>query len=314
MSLTVLAAGPLFESSTKTAYVIARAVDYVGTTLFFGGIAFVALLWPAGARVPAARRLLATAWVFGLAGTLAAIGLEGAWAEQLPPSGAFRWPVIKQVLALDFGREWASKALLWLLAGVVLADLLGRGERAVTSLAWRVGALAVGLGSVRIIGLTGHSHDTDHPALSQVADFVHLSAISLWIGGLATLLLGVLPRRRPEELRAVVPGYSTLAMLCVLSVVGSGTVMAWQLLGGVNALVDTTYGRLLLTKLLLLGVILFAAWCSKTWVAHRLDFAVVLRGEAATVRPFVYSVAAETALVLLVLTTASFLVTANPGR
>src|SRR5882762_10698621 len=113
-----------------------------------------------------------------------------------------------------------------------IRDSSGTGvQTCALPISWRVGALAVGLGSVRIIGLTGHSHDTDHPALSQVADFVHLSAISLWIGGLATLLLGVLPRRRPEELRTVVPGYSTLAMLCVLSVVGGGTVMAWQLLG-----------------------------------------------------------------------------------
>ena len=154
----------------------------------------------------------------------------------------------------------------------------------------------------------------DHPAIAQVADFVHLTALSLWIGGLATLLFGVLPRRRPDELRTVVPGYSTLALLCVLSVVASGTVMAWQLLGGVSALVDTTYGHVLLAKLCALAVIMAAAWCSKTWVAHRLDFAVVLRGESATVRPFVYSVAAETALVLLVLTLASFLVTANPGQ
>jgi hypothetical protein len=70
----------------------------------------------------------------------------------------------------------------------------------------------------------------------------------------------------------------------------------------------------LITKLLLLAAVLAAAWCSKTWVAHRLDFAVVLRGDRAVIRPFVYSIAAETALVLLVLIAASLLVTANPGR
>jgi copper transport protein len=304
----------LFESSTKTAYVIARDVDYVGTTLFYGALAFVAVLWPAGARVPATRRLLGIAWLAGLTGTVAAIGLEGAWAAGRPPGDAAHWSVIKQALQLDFGRQWATKALLWVLAGVVLADLLHRCEGAARSLPWRVGALAVGLGSIRVIGLTGHSHDVQHPTIAQVADFVHLTALSLWIGGLATLLLGVLPRRRPDELRTVIPGYSTLALLCVLSVVASGTVMAWQLLDRPAALLDTTYGHLLLAKLGTLAVIMAAAWCSKTWVAHRLDFAVVLRGESATVRPFVYSVAAETALVLLVLTLASFLVTANPGQ
>ena len=34
----------MFESSTKTEYVLARAVEYGGTALFFGGLAFVALI------------------------------------------------------------------------------------------------------------------------------------------------------------------------------------------------------------------------------------------------------------------------------
>jgi copper transport protein len=309
-----LAGAPLLESPAKTAYVAARALDYLGTALFFGGLAFVTLLWPAGSRVAAARRLLVIGWSLGLLGTVAAIGLEGAWAAQLLPSAAWRWTEIRQVLLLDFGRQWAAKALLWILAGVVLADLLRRCEHAATSLAWRVGAGTIALGTLRVIGLTGHSRDTAHRAVSQLADLVHLTAMSLWIGGLAVLLFGVLPRRRPAELREVVPRYSTLAMLCVLCVIASGMVLAWQVLGGLGALVHTTYGHVLITKLLLLAAVLAAAWCSKTWVAHRLDFAVVLRGDRAVVRPFVYSVAAETALVLLVLIAASLLVTANPGR
>jgi copper transport protein len=314
MTADLLAGAPILESPAKTIYVIARAVDYVGTTVFFGGLAFVAMLWPAGARVHASRILLTAAWLFGLVGTVAAIGLEGAWAAQLPPANSLHWKVIDSALQLDFGREWAAKALVWVLAGVVLADLLRRRERAAVSLPWRVGAFAVGIGSIRIIGLTGHSHDATDRTIAQLADLVHLTAMSLWIGGLVMLAVGVLPRRRPDELRSVTPGYSTLAMLCVLTIIASGTVLAWQVLGGVSELVDTTYGHLLLTKLCLLVLILVAAWRSKTWLAHRLDFAVVLHGEAATVRPFVYSVAAETALVLLVLTAASFLVTANPGR
>ncbi|WP_244211121.1 CopD family protein [Amycolatopsis kentuckyensis] len=76
----------------------------------------------------------------------------------------------------------------------------------------------------------------------------------------------------------------------------------------------TAYGRTLLVKLAVLAVVLLAAQFSRRWVGRRLDFAVVLRGDAGTVRPFVHSVAAETTLVLVVLLAASFLVTASPGR
>jgi copper transport protein len=60
--------------------------------------------------------------------------------------------------------------------------------------------------------------------------------------------------------------------------------------------------------------VLFAAYFSKVWVEHRLDFAVIRRSGAGIVRPFVVSVAAETILLVLVLTVASVLVTADPGR
>jgi putative copper export protein len=312
MISTALAA--LFESPAKTEYLLARAADYLGTALFFGGCGFIAFLWPAGARVLAARRVLVVGWLLGLFGTVSAIGLEGAWAGQLPPGQAVDPTVITQVLGLDFGREWVAKALLWVLAGVVLADLLRRCEQAATSLAWRVGAGAIGLGVLRITGLTGHSGDTTYTAVAEVADLVHLAGMTLWVGGLAVLLFGVLPRRDPDELAQLVPRYSKLAMGSVLAVIAAGTVMAAQLLHGWGALFDTTYGELLLTKIVLLVVILFAAMASKGWVTHRLDFAVVLRGDSVTIRPFVLSVAVETALVLLVLVVASVLVTANPGQ
>jgi copper transport protein len=204
--------------------------------------------------------------------------------------------------------------MLWSLALVLLAELLRSGAGAVTGLAWRVGALAVGLATLRIDGLSGHSSDTHSKVIAELADLVHLAAISLWLGGLAVLVIGVLPRRDVEELARVVPRYSTLAMLCVTAVAASGTVLAWRLLDNVGQLTSTTWGHLLLIKLALLAVVLAAAFGSKTWVAHRLDFAVILRGERGLVRPFVLSVAAETTLVVCVLAVAGFLATADPGR
>lgn len=314
MSL-VAAGAPVFGTSTKTAYVIARDAEYAGTALFFGGVAFVAGIWPAGATALATRRLLGAAWLLGSVATLAALGLDGAWVSSAGPSDFFTTRVFRVALNTDFGRQWIVMSLLWGLGLVVLADLLRRGEVAARSLPWRVGAAAVGLGTLRVFGLTGHSGDTVHPVVAQLADLVHLTAMTLWIGGLAMLLVGVLPRKRPEELRVVVPRYSMLALVCVATVIGTGTVLAWRIVGSLHELTSTTYGHLLLVKITLLAVIMAAAFGSKTWVEHRLDFAVILRGSrVGLVRPFVTSVAVETALVLLVLTVASFLVTADPGR
>jgi copper transport protein len=299
---------------TKAVYILARAVDYFGMTLFVGGLLFLALLWPGGADYRRARGVLITGWVLGCAGTIAAIGLEGAWIAQRSPADFLDWTLISQVLAVHFGQIWFARALLWLLAGVVLAQVLQRGRFAVRSTAWRAGLGAVGFGLLRTTGMTGHASETARPALAEVADFLHVLGICAWLGGLAMLLFGVLSSRRSEDLATVVPRYSRLAMTSVVVIVAAGTVLTWQTLGSVGKLFGTDYGHMLLFKIVVLALILLIAQGSRGWVTRRLDFAVVLRGEASTVRPFVYSVAAETALVIVVLVAASLLVTASPGR
>lgn len=307
----------VFATPAKTWYVLARDIEYAGTAVVYGGLAFLTLLWPTGATSRGARRLLLAGWAAGAGATLAALGLEGAWAAQRPPASAWDRAVLSAVLATDFGRQWLVMALLWLLALVVIAHILRHGEAAVRSLAWRVAAVAVGFASIRVFGLTGHSPETTDPVLAQVADLVHLAAISVWFGGLAMLLAGLLPRRQAEELDLVVPRYSRVATACASIVVLSGTVLAWRIVGTVSAVTGTAYGHTLLVKLALLATVLAAGYGSKIWVEHRLDFAVIRRSDTARgalLRPFVASVATETALLVLVLTVASALVTADPSR
>lgn len=312
MTATVVADVDL--TATKTLYVIARGVDYFGMTLFVGGLFFLAVLWPQGAEIRRARGVVTTGWVLGFAGTVAAIGLQAAWVADAAPSAMFDPELIGRLLDVQFGRVWFAKSLLWVLAGVVLAGVLQGGRRAAQSLAWRVGAGVVSVGLIRTTGLTGHAVDSDLPLVSQLAGFVHLVGVCLWIGGLAVLLFGVLSRRRPDELARVVPNYSKLAMAAMAFIVGAGLVLAVQTVGSLDALTSTSYGQILLVKLATIGAVLLIAQSSRGWIARRLEFAVVLRGEASVVRPFVYSVAAETALVVTVLLAASFLVTASPGR
>ncbi|HVV13578.1 copper resistance D family protein [Amycolatopsis sp.] len=299
---------------TKTLYIVARAVDYFGMTLFLGGLFFLALLWKGGADQGRARKVVVVGWVLGFVGTIAAVGLEGAWIAQRPPSDFLDWDLISQVLDVHFGQIWFARTLLWLLGGVVLAQLLQRGRFAAGSPAWRTGLAVVGFGLLRTTGMTGHASESARPVLAQIADFLHVLGICAWLGGLVMLLFGLLSRRKPDELSAVLPRYSKLAMGSVLLIIAAGVVLTWQTLGSVAKLFSTDYGRTLLVKIVVLLVVLLVAQGSRGWVNRRLDFAVVLRGQSGTVRPFVYSVAAETVLVIVVLVAASLLVTASPGR
>lgn len=305
---------PTAPASVRYALLGARLAEYLALAVFLGGLAFLALLWPQGAADRRTRALLTPAWLTGLVAAVLAIGLDSAYASL----GSLGSLLAAHTYATEFGSHFgivlAARALLWLLAGVVLAALLQRGERAARSPGWRLGALALGFGLLRTTGMAGHDAGVAHPGWGQIADLVHLVCVSLWIGGLAVLLLGVLPRRRADELAFVVPRYSTLALVAVAGIAAAGSVLAWQLVGSWQGLVDTSYGRLLLLKVSLLALALLAAQRSKLWVRDRLDIAVLLRGDAASVRPFIYSIAAETTVVLGVLAATSVLVGSDPGH
>ncbi|MFD5404601.1 copper resistance CopC/CopD family protein [Streptomyces griseorubiginosus] len=305
------ASAPAPSPSVRKGLVAARWAGYLALALFVGGLAFVALLWPGGAYEPRTRALLGFAWTVGLLATVAAVGLQGAYASLGGLRDALHPATYADVLGTRPGIVLAARGLMWVLAAVVLAALL---QGAARSPGWRVGALAVTFGLLRTTGMAGHNSEGSDPTWGAVADFLHLLGAALWIGGLAMLALAVLPRRRPGELAEVVPGYARLAALSVTGIVGAGLVLAWQVVGSYDALLHTSYGHLLLVKTAVLGCVLVAAYASRQWVRTRLDLAVLLRGDAATVRSFGYSVAAETGLVLVVLAVTSLLVTADPGR
>ncbi|MFZ3592191.1 copper resistance protein CopC [Streptomyces sp. BH104] len=302
------------SGTVRTAWAVARWVGYLALALYVGGLAFLAMLWPQGTRERRTRRILAVSWVAGLVATVASAGLQGAYGAMGSIGDAFKASTYVDLLGSEVGVALACRALMWVLAAVVLAALLQNGERAARSPGWRVGAAVVCLGLLRTTGMAGHNAEGGHPGWGAVADLVHLLGISVWLGGLTLLLAGVLPRRRPHEMAAAVSGYSALAGVSVAAIAAAGTVLTWQVVGSFDALFSTGYGQLLLVKLALLAGVLLIAQRSRGWVRTRLDIAVLLRGDRATVRPFVYSVAAETGLVLVVLAATSLLVTAAPGQ
>jgi copper transport protein len=285
--------------------VLVHVVDYLALAVLLGGLLFVSVLWPAGAADRRTRTILVVSVVVGVLGAIATVLLSAQYAT----AGS----AIVDVLQAPFGRTAAAMALLWLLAAVVVVAVLQRGEQVVRSLPWRVGAIVVAVGLLRTTGMNGHSAETADASLGMIADFLHLGGVSAWVGGLTVMSIGLLPRRSAGELADVVPKFSKFAMVSVLAIVSSGLILAWQIVGSVGAVFDTSYGRLLIIKLSIFALVLAAAMVSKNWVEKRLQVAVVDSPRPA-VRAFVLSVGAETVLVVAVLVAASVLVTANPGH
>ncbi|MFD9219176.1 copper resistance protein CopC [Streptomyces sp. NPDC060064] len=190
---------PAPSSTLRDSVTVARWVEYLALVLFVGGLGFLTLLWPQGSEDRRARSVLTLAWLCGLVATMAGTGLQGAYAAMGSLGDALDAATYADALAGEAGLARAARALLWLLATVVLAAVLQGGERTARSPGWRVGAAVVCLGLLRTVGMSGHGTEGTHPGWGAVADLVHLLGISLWIGGLVLLLTGVLPRRRPAR-------------------------------------------------------------------------------------------------------------------
>jgi putative copper export protein len=290
-----------------------RAIGYLAIAVIVGGLMFLVFVWPDAAGLARTRVLLGFAWAAGFVTSLLGFGLQSALTHQRGVGGMLDTTDLGHTLATHAGQAWAARGLLFLLVLPLLAVLATAGEAAPRARWWQISAAVVGLALVRAPGLSGHSIEGLHGVAGSAADFVHLAAMSMWVGGLVLMAFVVLPEAYPSELAWIVPRFSKIAAGSVVVLVAAGAVLGWDIAGGLHGLLHTHYGRLLGIKVLLLAAALVAARSSKRWTDSRLRLAVALRGDRVTVRPFAISVAAEAVLAVAVLGVASVLVSSSPG-
>jgi putative copper export protein len=145
---------------------------------------------------------------------------------------------------------------------------------------------------------------------------MHLFGGAIWIGGLAGLLLLMLPRAvQPADQgtfwAAAIRRFSVLAMSCVAVIALSGLFLYWEHVDGPEQLFTTMYGRTLGVKVLIFGVLLLLGVANQFFLHPRIE-AMRVRGDqrslrAILARRFPALVAVELLLGLTVLFVAPFL-------
>jgi copper transport protein len=106
-----------------------------------------------------------------------------------------------------------------------------------------------------IPGLAGHPVATSPVGVAETADWTHLVAGALWLGGLIGLVLLAITTpggRRVAVLSAVAPRFSKVALTAVIAIVASGSIAAYMHLPTLSSLWETSYGKALLAKIILL--------------------------------------------------------------
>jgi len=236
---------------------IVRWIWFLGIALAIGALG-VRLIVLRGLPVPRSldRRIAVAAGIgciVELQAGVAAFSLRSEDALQLS-FGRFLYGDLSPMASTRFGEAFITMTLVFalVLALVYLAWLLDR-------VVFFVPAFALAVLVVGGLSISGHdgSGDPGSSWKTEIADWVHLTAASLWIGGLATMAL-LLWRSAPELRRPMFLRFSRMATILIVLVLAAGTYMAIVRLPHLHDLWSTGYGRVLLVKIAL--VCLALAW------------------------------------------------------
>jgi len=214
---------------------LGRALSYMGIAIVLGGAFFTLFVRPPVTDGERSRER----WLIALGGAALVAGsgvLLVAYGVGLPAR-------LLLFLLLRAAAGLVAIAAVMLPAGLVAADV----RREIVGFA----GLAAGLWTT----LVSHATATGDPKYIAL-DFIHITAVSIWSGGVLTFLAVALPALRDERaLGAVTWRFSLVALTCVATIVTTGTLQALDRLVLLEDLFETPYGIALLAKIVLLIVL-----------------------------------------------------------
>jgi putative copper resistance protein D len=310
-----------FGAGVNVPLIAVRAIHFGATALTAGTVVFrTVVAKPALDAEPAAKlvrtQTLRVAWI-GLAVTalsgvvwllLQTVSMSGLPAGEAM-TGRVLWTVLDQT---QFGLVEQIRSLLAIVLAVCLAI-----QRPWTD--WPGFAAALGLTAA--IAWTGHAGSTLGAIgdLHVTADALHLLAAAAWIGGLVPLvLLLAAVRRHPtvawtSQARDVTRRFSTLGTVSVATLMASGIVNAWILVGSVHGLLVTEYGRLLMLKLGVFAIMLVFAAMNRFWLTPRLALSAASGAQLDALRQLTRNSTIEIGLGLAIFAIVGMLGTLHPA-
>ncbi|TCO46637.1 copper resistance CopC/CopD family protein [Actinocrispum wychmicini] len=237
-----------------------RLLGFGAVALLLGGVFFALVCWPAGQTDPRLRRIMKVSWWTATAATVGVLLLQGANS-----SGSSILSAVDPGQVLDtVGTNFGILVVLRLALLVLGAILLTRREiRPVV-------VTLVGLALVVTWSASGHAVAGDLVPFALAMDIAHLSAMSVWLGGLVVLVACVLWRGRKSPDTVALGRFSRVALIAVAVLAGTGVLMALREVGLAGLLSGSRYVTLVVFKAGALGLVLWLAAMSRTSVQRQL--------------------------------------------
>ena len=235
-------------------------------------------------------------------------------------AGSPFWPIDQAAAAAllggsAVGTAWKVRMVALVIAGG--AALLARGRAS-----WLAMAMIAAAAALATLAWNGHGAASEGSTgwLHLTADILHLLAAGLWVGALFGLLL--LMARRAEEIDAAhlrlthraLHGFGSVGTLVVVTLVVTGLINSWLLVGPTNfmALGTTLYGLLLLAKLALFAGMLGLASLNRFRLTPAFERSIAMNDHRGALRALRVSLAIETACVIGILALVAWLGTLAP--
>ena len=263
--------------------VLASVLRGVGLGALMAGLGLLFFGVTAGERRSFAPRKVVIRLVAIGAGLLIAHAI--AWMYDISPTGSLGGSFGVSVLGSTPGKIESARVALALLAAWAIL------------MRWETIALVLGGACLLVSGAVGHPAAI-HPYWTIPAKMIHLTAGSLWLGGLLWLvsISGQDETAFPIEAKRV----SSAALLGVIAIFFSGTIQARFFLNTPGDVIHSGYGRLALVKLIGLAVLVGYGAYNRFGVLPKID--------AAHARPkLVRSVRQEIVIVILLILVGGFL-------
>jgi len=236
-------------------HVLVRWVDLVALISFLGGLSYYYVVWIPLNR-ESQRRNGMSALIVAVLLVLAAAALIDLALRAMMMSGR-PFTELNSVLPTvlfktRFGYVWIAKfGLIVFLTVLWILKMRGFLNRTVVKFLSLAGGAAVGLTTA----LSGHAADQGTWNGTVLMDWIHVLAISGWVGGLFAFQLHLRPSlarfpgaERKTLLAEAIRRFSTVAMTAVGAMLLTGIYNIWVHVHSVPLFTGTDYGKILILK------------------------------------------------------------------
>lgn len=193
----------------------------------------------------------------------------------LAAAALLRLLVVNAEMGGSFAAAFSTDQFQWTWMGIgnqTTAFLTGAALLVVSSLsASRIVAIAAALAVAGGFGLAGHSAGLEAPGVAPYVVMLHALIAAFWFAAPWTLW----PRNAESHdlVLTRTRTFSRVAVVIVPLLFLSGVWLLWRIGGGVDGVISSLYGRLLLGKLALAGAILGLGALNMSVVTKRLETA-----------------------------------------